>query len=284
MDHNEEHWDMVIKPTSGWLDLHLVDIWYFRDLLWMFVKRDIVSVYKQTILGPLWFIIQPILTTIMFMVIFKNVAKIPTANVPSILFYMSGLTVWNYFATCINKTAGTFTLNANIFGKVYFPRLIMPLSNVISNLIAFGIQLGLLILIMLYYIIFKGFSFHFNQYLLLLPVVLILLAGLGLGVGIIISSLTTKYRDLSFLVTFGVQLMMYATPVIYPLSYITGKYRIFILANPVTPLIEIFRLSLLGAGTFSAYQLLYSTIFTAASLCIGIIVFNRVEKSFMDTV
>jgi lipopolysaccharide transport system permease protein len=284
MRHKQEHWDMVIQPTSGWLDLNLVDIWYYRDLLWMFVKRDVVSVYKQTILGPLWFIIQPILTTIMFMVIFNNVAKIPTANVPPVLFYMSGLTIWNYFATCLNKTATTFSLNANIFGKVYFPRLIMPLSNVISNMIAFAIQFGLLLFIMLYYILFKGFSFHFNQFILLLPVVLILLACLGLGLGIIISSLTTKYRDLGFLVTFGVQLMMYATPVIYPLSYITGKYRIFILANPVTPLIEIFRLSLLGTGTFSMYQLLYSTIFTIVSLFIGIIVFNRVEKSFMDTV
>jgi len=284
MEQNHEKWDTVINPSSGWLDIRLYDVWRYRDLLWMFVKRDFISVYKQTILGPLWYLIQPILTTIMFIVIFGNVAKIPTGGMPPILFYLTGLTVWNYFSSCLTKVSSTFLINANIFGKVYFPRLVVPLSNVVSNLISFAIQFGLLAVVAVYYVIFKGYVLHITSYLLLLPVILLLIAGLSLGLGIIISSLTTKYRDLSYLVGFGVQLLLYATPVIYPMSYIHGKYRALLLANPMSSLVEIFRLSLFGVGTFDIYQLLYSTIFTIASLFIGIIIFNRVEKSFMDIV
>jgi lipopolysaccharide transport system permease protein len=284
MEENHEKWDTVINPSSGWLDLQLGDIWKYRDLLWMFVKRDFIAVYKQTILGPLWYLIQPILTTIMFIVIFGNVAKIPTGGIPSILFYLAGLTVWNYFASCLTKVSSTFISNANIFGKVYFPRLVVPLSNVLSNLISFAIQFGLLAVIIVYYILFKGYVLHPNGYLLLLPVVILLLAGMSLGLGIIISSLTTKYRDLSYLVSFGVQLLLYATPVIYPMSYLHGKYRSILLANPLSSLVEIFRLSIFGEGTFDLGQLFYSIAFTLVSIFAGIVIFNKVEKSFMDTV
>jgi lipopolysaccharide transport system permease protein len=278
-----EEWSLIIKPKTSWFELHLEDLWRYRDLLFMFVKRDFVSVYKQTILGPLWFVIQPILTTLMFVVIFGKVANIPTDGAPPILFYLSGLTMWNYFATCLNKTATTFTANAAIFGKVYFPRLIMPLSNVISSLIGFGIQLGLLLVMMAFYY-FRGDQISPNAFILLMPVLLLIISSLGLGLGIIISSLTTKYRDLTYLVTFGVQLLMYATPVIYPLSFVEGKLRAVILANPITPLVEIFRYSMLGVGTFDAWHLGYSVAFTFITLFIGVLIFNKVEKSFMDVV
>jgi lipopolysaccharide transport system permease protein len=219
----------------------------------------------------------------MFVVIFGRVANIPTDGAPPILFYLSGLTMWNYFSTCLNKTASTFTTNAAIFGKVYFPRLIMPLSNVISSLISFGIQLGLLVVMMLYYNL-RGSTVSPNTFLLLMPVLLLVISALGLGLGIIISSLTTKYRDLTYLVTFGVQLLMYATPIIYPLSFVEGKLKTVILANPITPLVEVFRYSLLGVGTFSAWHLAYSILFTAITLIGGVLIFNKVEKSFMDVV
>lgn len=281
---DSDEWLLVIKPKTSWFDLHLQDLWRYRDLLFMFVKRDFISLYKQTILGPLWFIIQPVLTTIMFLIIFNKVAEIPTDGAPPVLFYMSGLIIWNYFSTCLTKTASTFTANSGIFGKVYFPRLIMPLSNVISTLISFGIQLGLLFTIMLYYFFFTDSAIHLNSYILLIPFLLMLIAGLGLGLGIIISSLTTKYRDLAYLVSFGVQLLMYATPVIYPLSFLSGKYKTIIMANPLTPMIEIFRYSLLGVGEFNQWHMVYSIFFTLFTLLIGVLVFNRVEKSFMDVV
>jgi lipopolysaccharide transport system permease protein len=283
MQPKEENWDIVIKPSPGWLNLQLDDLWRYKDLLWMFVKRDFISVYKQTILGPLWFILQPILTTIMFMIVFTGVAKIPTGGIPSALFYMSGLTIWNYFSTTFNKISGTFTVNATIFGKVYFPRMVVPLSNVVSTLISFGIQFGLLLITLVYYIA-TGYSFHLTSYIFLLPVVLFLMAGLALGLGIIVSSMTTKYRDLSFLVSFGVQLLMYATPIIYPLSFIKGKYRAIIEANPLTSFVELFRLAIFGTGSFDWGHFLYSVSFTVVSVIIGLIIFNRVDKSFMDTV
>jgi lipopolysaccharide transport system permease protein len=279
-----KEWQLVIRPKTSWFDLHLQDLWRYRDLLFMFVRRDFISLYKQTILGPLWFLIQPILTTAMFLIIFNKVAEIPTDGAPPVLFYMSGLVIWNYFSTCLTKTASTFTSNAGIFGKVYFPRLIMPLSNVISSLISFGIQLGLLLTIMGYYYLFTDSLIRLNGYLLLIPLLLMLIAGLGLGLGIIISSLTTKYRDLAYLVSFGVQLLMYATPVIYPLSFMSGKYKTFILANPITPIIEIFRYSLLGVGEFSFWYITYSVLFTSLVLLAGVLIFNKVEKSFMDVV
>lgn len=275
---------MVIRPKTSWLDLHLRDLWRYRDLLFLFVKRDFVSMYKQTILGPLWFIIQPILTTFMFVIIFDRVAGIPTDGAPPALFYLSGLVIWNYFSTCLTKTATTFTTNAAIFGKVYFPRLIVPLSNVMSSLITFGIQLGILLVIMGYFYFFLEADIRFNGYVLLIPFLLVLIAGLGLGWGIIISSLTTKYRDLAHLVTFGVQLLMYATPIIYPLSFLSGKYKAIILANPITPLVEVFRYALLGVGEFSLWFLVYSFLSTFFTLLVGVLIFNRVEKSFMDVV
>ena len=277
-------WTLIIKPKSAWFDLNLSDLWRYRDLLLMFVRRDFVSVYKQTILGPLWFILQPLITTFMFIIIFDQVAGIPTDGAPPALFYLSGLVIWNYFSTCLTKTSTTFTGNVEIFGKVYFPRLIVPISTVISALISFGIQLVLLFVLLLYFYLVFDVEFYFNWYLLALPFLLILIAGLGLGMGIIISSMTTKYRDLVFLVNFGVQLLMYATPVIYPLSFFEGKYKAFIVANPISPIIEVFRYSVLGVGDFNIWYIGYSVLFTIITLFLGVLLFNRVEKNFMDVV
>lgn len=243
-----------------------------------------MSLYKQTILGPLWFIVQPLMTTFMFVIVFDKVAEIPTDGVPPALFYLSGLVVWNYFSTCLTKTSNTFNSNAEIFGKVYFPRLVVPLSNVISALISFGIQLTLLFVLLGYFYFFHDSGIYLNRYLVFLPFLLILIALLSLGLGIIISSLTTKYRDLVFLVNFGVQLLMYATPVIYPLSFFEGKYKVLILANPLTPIIEIFRYSILGVGEINLWHVAYSVLFTTITLLLGVLVFNRVEKSFIDVV
>jgi len=278
-----ENWDLIIRPKKDLLDIDLNALWRYRDLITLFVRRDFVSKYKQTILGPLWFLIQPVLTTIMFAIVFTRIAKISTDGLPPILFYMSGTVAWTYFSTCLNTTSNTFITNAHIFGKVYFPRLAVPISIVISTLIQFFIQFFLLLIIMGFYL-FKGFSFHINAYILLLPFLIFLMALMGLGFGIVISSLTTKYRDLTQLVSFGVQLWMYATPIVYPLSSIPEKYRILVLLNPLTSVIETFRFALLGSGTFNAFHLLYSTIFAFGIVIIGILLFNRVEKTFIDTV
>jgi lipopolysaccharide transport system permease protein len=279
----EEEWSQIIKPKKNLLEINLKEIWTYRDLLVLFIRRDIVTKYKQTILGPLWFIIQPILTTLMYLLVFGRIASIPTDNVPPILFYLSGIVAWTYFSVCLNSTANTFIGNAGIFGKVYFPRLVVPLSIVISNIIQFLIQLGLLVVAMgIYY--FKGVIFTLNYNLILLPILVLLMALLGLGFGIIISSLTTKYRDLSNLMAFGIQLWMYATPIIYPLSVIPDKYKIFILANPLTSIIITFKSALLGTQSISYGYLGYSSVFTLVILFLGIIIFNRVERSFMDTV
>ncbi|HRA99015.1 MAG TPA: ABC transporter permease [Ignavibacteria bacterium] len=282
-ENSQEEWTLEIKPVSGWFNFHLKDVWRYRDLLMMFVRRDFVAVYKQTILGPFWFFLQPILTTITFTIVFGNIAKISTDGIPPILFYMSGIVSWGYFSDCLTRTSSTFVTNANIFGKVYFPRLVSPLSNVISLLMKFGIQLFLFICFLIYYS-FNGGNVNPNWYILLTPVLLLLMAGLGLGFGIIVSSLTTKYRDFSFLVSFGVQLLMYATPVIYPLSALPEKYKWIVLANPMTAIIDTFRYAYLGAGTFNAGNLIYSSIFMVVILSFGIVIFNRVEKTFMDTV
>lgn len=279
----ESEWTLEIKPVSGWFNFHLKDVWRYRDLLYMFVRRDFVSVYKQTILGPFWFFVQPMLTTITFTIVFGNIAKIPTNGLPPAIFYLSGLVCWGYFADCLTRTSSTFVANANIFGKVYFPRLVSPLSNIISLLMKFGIQMLLLISFIIYYKI-EGADIHPNIYILLTPYLILLMAGLGLGFGIIVSSLTTKYRDLTFLVGFGVQLLMYATPVILPLSLIPDKYKWIVLANPMTSIIETFRFAFLGAGEFNTGNLLYTTVFAIVILSIGIVIFNRVEKTFMDTV
>lgn len=278
-----DNWTMIIKPKRSLFDVDLAELWRYRDLIGLFVKRDFVSKFKQTILGPIWFVIQPLLTTIMFTIVFGNIAGIPTDGIPKVLFYMSGIVGWTYFATCLNDTSQTFIKNASIFGKVYFPRLALPISVVISNLVSFAIQFVFLLLFMAYFM-FVGSDIQPNLNVLLIPLLVILIAGLGLGFGIIISSLTTKYRDLTHLVTFGVSLWMYATPIIYPLSEIPEKYRIYVLANPMTPIIETFKVALLGVGEVNYFHLLYSVAFTVVVLVLGVLIFNKVEKSFMDTV
>ena len=286
MNHEEaiKEWDLVIEPQSSVFNLQLSDIWRYRDLLKLLVRRDFVSFYKQTILGPLWFFIQPLFTTLTYVIIFGRLAGLSTDDLPQPLFYMVGIIAWNYFSECLTKTSTVFKDNANIFGKVYFPRMIMPLSIVASNLIRFGVQVILLVLMFAYYIMFKNYEPHINDYILLFPFAVLLMAALGLGIGMIISALTTKYRDLSFLVTFGVQLLMYATPVIYPLSSAPAKYKWIIELNPMTGIIETLRFGLLGKGSFSYASLGYSALFTLISLFAGIIIFNKVEKTFVDTV
>jgi lipopolysaccharide transport system permease protein len=276
-------WTLTIRPKTGWFDLHLADLWRYRDLVTLFVRRDFVAQYKQTILGPLWFIIQPLLTTLTFTVIFGNVAKLSTDGLPKILFYMSGITAWSYFSECLTKTSETFSANAGIFGKVYFPRLAVPVSIVLSNLIKFAIQLGLF-LGFYFYFLARGTDIHPTSALLLLPLLILLMAALGLGSGIIVSSMTTRYRDLRFLVQFGVTLLMYSTPVIIPLSKLPDQYRWIMLPNPMTSIIETFRYAFLGTGTFSWSQLGYTAGATTVILAAGVLLFNHVEKTFMDTV
>jgi len=279
-----ETWDMVIQPQRGLLDLRLGELWRYKDLVLLFVRRDFVSVYKQTILGPLWYLIQPLLTTITFTVIFGNIASLPTDGLPQFLFYMSGTVVWSYFASCLTKTSETFVQNANLFGKVYFPRLAVPVSILISNLITFLIQFGMFLIFVLYFVL-RGTDIQVNWlWIALSPALMLMMAGLGLGFGIIISSLTTKYRDLRFLVTFGVSLLMYATPVIYPASSIPERFQWVIQANPMTSVIEAFRFAFLGAGTVDVNHLLYSFGFMLVVVFLGSIIFNRVEQTFMDTV
>jgi lipopolysaccharide transport system permease protein len=282
LEANSE-WDLVIEPQNSLFELHLKDVWRYRDLLWLLVKRDFVSFYKQTILGPLWFFIQPLFTTIIFTFIFGKLAGLSTDGLPQPLFYMAGITAWNYFADCLTKTSTVFRDNANIFGKVYFPRLIMPLSIVVSNLVRFGVQM-LLFFMMVGYYAFTGAAFHMNIYVLLFPVLVLLMALLGLGLGLIITAMTTKYRDLAFLITFGVQLMMYTTTVIYPLSAAPAKYRWLIEINPMTGIIEVFRFGFLGNGEFSVMAFGYPVLITLISLVLGVIIFNKTEKNFVDTV
>jgi lipopolysaccharide transport system permease protein len=280
----EEYWDMVIQPQRGLFDLRLGELWKYRDLIILFVRRDFVSAYKQTILGPLWYLIQPLLVTITFTVIFGQIASLSTDGLPQFLFYMSGTVVWAYFADCLNKTSNTFVHNANLFGKVYFPRMAVPVSILISNLITFAIQFGMFLAFALFFAL-QGSDLRPNwTWIALFPVLLLMMAGLGLGFGIIISSLTTKYRDLRFLVQFGVQLLMYATPVIYPVSAIPERWQWVIQANPMTSIVEAFRYAFLGAGTVDAERLLYSFGFMVGVVFIGAVIFNRVEQTFMDTV
>src|SRR6476469_5539136 len=273
-----KEWDLVIRPKTGWFDLHLADLWRYRDLTAMFVWRDFVAQYKQTILGPLWHILQPLFTTLIFTVVFGKMAKLPTDGVPPLLFYLAGVTCWSYFADSVNRTSVTFISNAAIFGKVYFPRLSVPLSVVISTMIKFAIQLALFLAFLIFYWM-QGAPVQPTAAIALTPLLLLLMAG------IIVSALTTRYRDLQQLVGFGVQLMMYATPVVYPLSMIGGgSFRWLILANPMTPIVETFRYAYLGSGTFDGMYLCYSAGFTLAILFIGVVLFNHVERTFMDTV
>ena len=279
-----ENWDMVIQPQRRLLDLRLVELWHYRDLIMLFVRRDFVSMYKQTILGPLWYLLQPLLTTITFTIIFGSIAALPTDGLPQFLFYMSGTVLWSYFSSCLTKTSETFVQNTHLFGKVYFPRLAVPVSVLISNLVAFAIQLAMFLGFVLFFVL-RGSSVHPNwDWVFLSPILILMMAGLALGFGIIISSLTTKYRDLRFLVQFGVQLLMYATPVIYPVSSVPARFRWVIIANPMTPIVEAFRYAFLGVGTVNNGQLLYSLAFMLITVFLGVIIFNRVEQTFMDTV
>ena len=285
-----ENWTTIIKPRNKLFEVNLKEIWDYRDLLTLFVKRTITVQYKQTILGPLWWIIQPALTVIMYMVVFGGIAGIPTDGIPQPLFYLGGIAMWQYFADCLNKTSTTFVANAGVFGKVYFPRLIMPLASVTSNLVRFGIQIGLFVVVYIYYAII-GQAPSPNVYLLLFPLLVVMIAGLALGFGIIVSSMTTKYRDLSILFSFFVSLWMYATPIVYPLSQVAGKQvkgmdlATIMCLNPVTPVIETFKHGALGAGEFIGWGwLAYSFVFMLVVLALGILIFNKVQKSFMDTV
>lgn len=280
----EEHWDLVIKPKNKWYQLDLLAIWKYRDLLMLLVRRDFVALYKQTILGPLWFFIQPVITTITFTIIFGNLAKISTDQMPPLLFYMSGITLWTYFSDCLTKTSNTFVSNASVFGKVYFPRLVVPISVLISNLIKLAIQVLLFLIVWVYYLNTNDSIHPQWQWLWLFPVLIFLMAGLGLGLGILISSLTTKYRDFTFLISFGVQLLMYASPIVYPISIVSDKYRFWIMLNPISSIIESFKYIFLGSGYFSLYELAYSFVFMLVVLMLSVIVFNKVERTFMDTV
>ena len=280
-----EKWTTVIKPRNSLFDINFKELWQYRDLCALFVKRNIITQYKQTVLGPLWFLIQPLMTTVMYMIVFGGIAKISTDGLPQPLFYLAGICFWQYFADCLTKTSNTFVTNASIFGKVYFPRLIVPLSDVISNLMRFLIQLGLFLVVYAYYQIFTPIAIHTNWYVLLLPVLVLIEAGLALGFGILFSSLTTKYRDLQLLLSFFVSLWMYATPVIYPLSTITNpKLYLLMSLNPLTGIIEAFKYGMLGVGQFSWLSLGYSFLFMVVLLSLGIVVFNKVQRSFMDTV
>ena len=286
----EENWTTVIKPRTGLFEVNLKELWTYRDLISLFIKRNIITQYKQTILGPLWWVIQPALTVIMYMVVFGGIAGIPTDGVPQPLFYLAGVCMWQYYADCLTKTSNTFVANSSIFGKVYFPRLVMPVSTVISNLVRFGIQFGLFAVVYGYYAI-RGKAPCPNWYFTMAPILVVMMAGLALGFGIVVSSMTTKYRDLQVLFSFVVQLWMYGTPIVYPLSQVAGRrvlgmdLQLLMCLNPVTPVIETFKYGALSAGEFIGWGwLAYSFVFMFLVLAFGILIFNKVQKSFMDTV
>lgn len=283
MKTSVEKWSTVIKSKTGWFDIDLKELWRYRDLMSLFVRRDFVAVYKQTILGPLWFLIQPLFSTVVFTVVFGNIAKIPTDGIPPMLFYMSGIVAWNYFSTCLSSTSNTFVANANIFGKVYFPRMTVPISVVIVNLLTFTIQ----------FFLFLGFYFYFevrgvtlkpSLWVLATPLLVVQMGILGLGMGMLVSSLTTKYRDLTFAVGFGTQLWMYATPIVYPMSQIPERWQWLFAINPMASIVETFRFAFLGSGSVNPQYLAIGIAMTFLTLFMGIILFNRIEKTFMDTV
>ncbi|MCQ2273999.1 MAG: ABC transporter permease [Bacteroidales bacterium] len=289
MSENQE-WTTVIKPKDKLLAVDVKELWRYRDLFTLFVKRDITTQYKQTVLGPLWFIVQPAMTVIMYMVVFGGIAGIDTDGIPQPLFYLAGTCMWQYFSDCLGKTSNTFVSNSGLFGKVYFPRLITPLSNVTSNLMRFGIQFGLFLIVYIVLAII-GCTAHLTWYVLLFPLLVVMMAGLALGFGVVISSMTTKYRDLQILFSFLTSLWMYATPIVYPLSRVEGKIvmgfdlHTIMCLNPVTPVMETFKHGFLGAGEFIGWGwLAYSFVFMLVLLSLGVVVFNRTQKSFMDTV
>ena len=278
------YWSEELSAKRGLLDVRLNELWRYRDLVWMFVKRDFASTYKQTVLGPLWFFISPFITVLMFTFAFSYIAGIKTDNIPAPLFYLTGTTLWNYFNQCFISSSGTFINNAGIFGKVYFPRLVAPISTTISNLIKFFIQIGVLVVSLIYYSVVHGYTPHPNIYILLFPLLIILMAGIAFGVGVITSAATTKYRDMQLFINYGVAMLMYLTPVIYPISQVPEKFKPFLMYNPISPVIETFRYSIFGVGTFSWAGLGYSTGFMVVVMFAGVIIFNQVEKTFMDTV
>lgn len=280
---HQEQWTSIIKPSNGWFDINFKELWQYRDLIVMFIRRDFVSVYKQTILGPLWFFLQPLFTTIVFTIVFGQIAKLPTNGVPPILFYLSGTVVWNYFASCLSKTSDTFVTNSSIFGKVYFPRLVIPISVTITNMLSFGIQFVLFLGFLCFFIL-QGADVRPTIWILITPVLLLQMACLGLGCGIIVSSMTTKYRDLSLLVAFGVQLWMYATPVVYPSSMVVGSLSWLLILNPMTAIVELFRYAFLGGHLIPLWYWGASLAMTVLFLSIGVVLFSKVEKNFMDTV
>lgn len=282
MEDKNEGWNYIIKPKSGLFSLNLREIWDYRDLIFIFVKRDLVSMNKQTILGPLWFFLAPLFTVFIYTFVFNGIAKISTDGIPAPLFYLAGTTLWGYFQSCFMATTTTFTSNANLFGKVYFPRLVSPISTVISNLLKFFIQIGLFMCLWGYFLVVG--EIHPNKVILMFPVLIVLLAGISLGLGIIISSLTTKYRDLTYFISFGITLFMYVTPVIYPISSIPAKFKFLLKFNPISPIIETFRYGFMGKGDFNLYDLGYSFLVMILLLLVGIVLFNKTEKTFMDTV
>ncbi len=284
MEIKSSGWTHEIRPQSGWFNIQLKEIWEYRDLISILVKRDIIALYKQTVLGPLWLFLGPLFTVVIYTFVFGQIAQISTEQIPAPLFYLAGVTLWNYFQSCFTATSTTFTSNAHIFGKVYFPRLVAPIAVIVSNLVKFGIQMLLFASMYLYYYFTQPGLLQPGIYIALLPLLILLMAGLALGLGIIISSMTTKYRDLSYFVSFGVTLLMYVTPVIYPMSEIPQGYAKYLAWNPLAPIIESFRFAVTGAGTFSWSGLGYSAAFMVVVLTFGIMIFSRVQKTFMDTV
>ncbi|MDR0824477.1 MAG: ABC transporter permease [Prevotella sp.] len=285
--NDKEYWDIEIKPKQNYFTLNLKEVWKYRDLLWMYVHRDVVTVYKQTVLGPLWYIIQPLFTTIMYVFVFGNIAQISTDGLPQPLFYLAGILSWSYFSSCLGRASGTFLGNAGVFSKVYFPRLVVPLSGLITNLVQLAIQALLFVGIYMYFVFGQGIDIQPNKYALLMPVFIVMLAGLGLGIGIIISSVTIKYRDMGILFGFATSLLMYITPVIYPLSVMEANYPQFIWLiqlNPLTSIVEAVKYGLMGAGTFSWFWLGYSFVFSLVAFVIGSFMFNKVERNFIDIV
>ncbi len=282
MTDPQQTWTETIEPQHSLFDLRLKEVWRYKDLIYMFVRRDFVSEFKQTILGPIWFFINPIFTTLVYVVVFGNIAGLSTDGAPKVLFYLAGVTLWNYFSNCLTRTASVFRDNASIFGKVYFPRLVMPLTIVISNLMKFGVQFLLFICFLIYYMV-QG-QVQPNWWALATPLIIILMAAFALGTGMIFSSLTTKYRDLQMLLGFGISLYMYATPVIYPLSSLSGIWKTLAMYNPLTGIFECFKYGWLGTGDFTVSMLLISSAIIFSLLAIGTIIFNKVEKGFMDTV
>lgn len=278
-----KHQSIHIKSSRSLFDLKLKELWQYKDLLSLLVKRDFISVYKQTVLGPIWFFLQPLLVTITFTIVFGRVAKLSTDGLPEMLFYLTGITFWNYFSSCLTATSNTFTSNASVFGKVYFPRLIVPLSVIVSNLMKLAIQMFLLIIVWLYYW-FNHANIHLDFNIIYLPILLLILAIMGLGFGLIFSALTTKYRDLSFLIAFGVQLLMYGSAVVFPASILSPSQQQLLFFNPLVPIIEAIKFACLGQGIWSFYGLLYSLIFSCVIMGIGVVIFNKVEKDFIDTV